>query len=341
MIALIMAGGVGTRFWPLSRESKPKQYLKIISDNTMIRMTVERLQKKIPIKNIYIVTGKSQTKLVMKSLPDLPEENIIVEPFGMNTAPCIALSAEYLSQKYPQDEVMTVFAADHLINDSNEFLRTLKIAEEAAKENNLVTFGIKPTYPATGYGYVEAGEKIAEEMFYVKQFKEKPDAKTAKSFIESGNFYWNSGMFAWKLETIISAYNNYLPKVNELLKKIAVKWSKYGKTADINEEFAQMPKIPVDIGIMEHAEKRVIIPVDYGWSDVGGWKALYEISDKDENGNILKCENTNLDSKNNLIISDKHIALIGVDDLIVVETEDAILISKKDRSEEVKILLMN
>jgi mannose-1-phosphate guanylyltransferase len=336
MIALIMAGGIGTRFWPLSRESKPKQYLKIASDRTMIQMTVDRLLKKIAIENIYIVTGKSQVKLVAENLPELPEENIIVEPFGMNTAPCIALSAEFLSRKYAEDEIMIVLAADHLIKDTLEFHRTLDVAEIAAKEDNLVTFGIKPDYPATGYGYVEAGEKINDELFYVKQFKEKPNLETAETFIKAGNFYWNSGMFAWKLETILETYQTYLPKASALLQKISDKWETEDYKANIDDEFRQMPKLPVDIGIMEQAEKRVVIPVDYGWSDVGGWKALYDISEKDENGNILKCENTNIDGTNNLVISNKHIALIGVDDLIVVETEDAILISRKDRSEEVK-----
>ena len=331
-----MAGGVGTRFWPLSRESKPKQYLKIFSDKTMIQMTVERLNKKIPIKDIYVVTGNSQVDLIKYNLPELPEENIIEEPFGMNTAPCIALSAEYLSHRYPSDEVMTVFAADHLIKDTKEFLRTLDIAESAAKKNNLVTFGIKPEYPSTGYGYVEAGEKIEDEMFNVKQFKEKPDYKMAKSFIEAGNFYWNSGMFAWKLDTILSAFKTYLPKISNLLTIISQKRKADGINVDIKEEYAQMPKLPIDIGIMEQAEKRIVIPVDYGWSDVGGWRAVYDISGKDDNGNIFKCEEINIDSKKNLIISNKFIALIGVEDLIVVETDDAILISKKDRSEEVK-----
>jgi mannose-1-phosphate guanylyltransferase len=339
MIALIMAGGIGSRFWPLSREAKPKQYLQIASERTMIQMTVDRLLEKIPMTDIYIVTGESQVKLVAENLPNLPEENIIVEPFGMNTAPCIALSAEYLSQKYAKDEVMTVLAADHLIKDTAEFHRTLDIAENAAKDDNLVTFGIKPDYPATGYGYVEAGDECGSELFYVKQFKEKPNFETAESFIDAGNFYWNSGMFAWKLDTILDAYQTYLPKVSTLLKGISDKWKTDGRKANIDDEFGQMPKLPVDIGIMEQAEKRVVIPVDYGWSDVGGWKALYDISAKDANGNILKCENTNIDSTNNLVISDKHIALIGVDNLIVIETEDAILISRKDRSEEVKNII--
>ena len=278
MIALIMAGGIGSRFWPLSRESNPKQFLKIVSEKSMIQMTVERLLPEIKIEDIFIVTSASQTKLVKEHLPALPEENIIIEPFGMNTAPCIALSTVYLSRKYDSEEKMIVLAADHLIENTTEFLRSLKIAATAAEEDYLVTFGIKPNYPATGYGYIEAGRKISDEMFYVKQFKEKPDLKTAEEFLKAGNFYWNSGMFAWKLKTILSAYKNYLPQVFELLEKISRKWEDFGLKADISQEYALMPKLPVDIGIMEKAEKRIVIPVDYGWKDVGSWKALYDIS---------------------------------------------------------------
>ncbi|OQX71936.1 MAG: mannose-1-phosphate guanylyltransferase [Candidatus Cloacimonas sp. 4484_275] len=336
MIALIMAGGIGSRFWPLSRESNPKQFLKIVSEKSMIQMTVERLLPKIRIDDIYIVTSASQTKLVKKHLPDLPEENIIIEPFGMNTAPCIALSAEYLARKYDSSEKMIVLAADHLIKNTREFLRTLEIAVEAAEKDFLVTFGIKPNYPATGYGYIEAGRKIADEMFVVKQFKEKPDLKTAERFLQAGNFFWNSGMFAWKLETILKAYHNYLPEVSGLLEQISRKWKKIGIQADISEEYARMPKLPVDIGIMEKAEKRIVIPVDYGWSDVGSWKALYDISAKDKNENVLKAENIVLESNGNYVNSRKLVTLIGVENLVVVETDDAILISARDKSEDVK-----
>ena len=336
MIALIMAGGIGTRFWPLSRKTNPKQFLNIISEDSMIQMTVKRLHPKIKIDDIYIVTAGSQAELTKKHLPCLPEENIIIEPFGMNTAPCIALSAQYLSRKYNKTEKMIVLPADHLIALNDEFLASLEIGENAADKNYLVTFGIKPKYPATGYGYIEAGEKIDEQNFSVVQFKEKPDIKTAEQFLRSGNFFWNSGMFMWKIETILDAYKEYLPKVAQILENIDTKWEEDGLKADISSEYALMPKIPVDIGIMEQAEKRVVIPVDYGWSDVGSWKALYDISDKDKNNNVINCEYEMIDSNNNYINSKKFITLIGINDLIVVESDDALLIAKKDRSEEVK-----
>ncbi len=336
MIALIMAGGIGTRFWPLSRKTNPKQFLNIISEDSMLQMTVKRLHPKIKIENIYIVTAGSQADLTSKHLPSLPKENIIIEPFGMNTAPCIALSAQYLARKYDKNEKMIVLPADHLIALRDDFVASLEIAAAEAEKDDLVTFGIKPDYPATGYGYIEAGDEIGEQKFSVIQFKEKPDLKTAEHFLNSGNFFWNSGMFMWKIETILDAYKKYLPKVSQILKKIDTRWNEDGLSADISSEYAQMPKIPVDIGIMEQAENRVVIPVDYGWSDVGSWKALYDISDKDENNNVINCEYEAIDSNNNYINSKKFVALIGIDDLVVVESDDALLITKKDRSEDVK-----
>jgi mannose-1-phosphate guanylyltransferase len=336
MIVLIMAGGVGTRFWPLSRKTNPKQFLNIISEDSMIQMTVKRLHPKTKIDDIYIVTAGSQAELTKKHLPCLPEENIIIEPFGMNTAPCIALSAQYLARKYNKNEKMIVLPADHLITLNDDFLASLEIGGDAAEKNNLVTFGIKPDYPATGYGYIEAGDKIDEQKFSVVQFKEKPDAETAEQFLSSGNFFWNSGMFMWKIGTILEAYKKYLPKIAQVLGKIDAIWDEDGLKADISSEYAQMPKIPVDIGIMEQAEKRVIIPVDYGWSDVGSWKALYDISDKDENKNVINCDNQMIDSRNNYVNSKKFVALIGIDDLVIIESDDALLIAKKDRSEDVK-----
>ena len=336
MIALIMAGGVGTRFWPLSRESNPKQFLKIISDKSMLQMTVERLLPKIRIEDIFIVTARSQVELTKKHLPQLPAENIIIEPFGMNTAPCIALSAQYLARKYSKSGKMIVLPADHLIARKDDFLASLKEGEISTEQDNLVTFGIKPDYPATGYGYIEAGREMEKGMFNVKQFKEKPDLKTAKTFLNAGNFFWNSGMFMWKIETILKAYQDYLPKVTQILEKINTKWNAEGLSADFSEEYASMPKIPVDIGIMEKAEKRVVIPVDYGWSDVGSWKALYDVSPKDENNNVLKCKNEIIESNNNYVNSNKFVALIGVENLVVIDSGDALLIADKDHSEEVK-----
>jgi mannose-1-phosphate guanylyltransferase len=336
MIALIMAGGVGTRFWPLSRESKPKQFLNIISERSMLQMTVDRLLKRFKIKDIYIVTGASQVELTRKALPELPPENVIIEPFGMNTAPCIALSCLYLLKKYDKNETILVLPADHLIRKETVFMDKVEAANNFALHDYLVTFGIEPQYPATGYGYIEAGKLLQEPTYEVVKFKEKPDLGTAEKFLKAGNFFWNSGMFMWKISTILKAFEKHLPEVIAVLAAISVKWDETGLAADITEEYNSMPRVPIDIGIMEKADKRCVLKVELGWSDVGGWKALYDVSVKDKAGNVINSPNITIDSYNNFVHADKEIALIGVDDLVIVDTEDALLVTTKDRSEEVK-----
>jgi mannose-1-phosphate guanylyltransferase len=335
LVAVIMAGGAGKRFWPLSRQNKPKQFLSITSKMSMIQMTVDRLLGKIKIENIFVVTAKSQCYLVEEQLSDLPKENIIVESEGMNTAPAVALSALFLARKYKPEDKMFILAADHVIRNVDKFIDSLQPAEMASDDGNLVTFGIKPTYPSTGYGYIEGGDKTKNGIV-VNNFKEKPDIETAEYFLKSGNYYWNSGMFMWQIRTILEAYHNYLPKVCRLLSDITKKWDKYGVAADISSIYSKMPKIPIDVGIMEQAEKRIVIPVDYGWSDIGGWKALHEISEKDKNGNAVTTECKILDSSNCYVHSDKLVALIGVKNLVVVDTPDVLMIAEKDSSERVK-----
>ncbi len=336
MIGLIIAGGTGTRFWPASRKSLPKQYLNILGDDSMIKMTVNRLLKKIPIEKIYISTTSAQVELVKRELPDLPRRNIIVEPMGMNTAPCIGLSAKYIKRFEDKNETMIVLPSDHLIKDEEGFIKSIEMATKPATEGYHVTFGIIPAYPATGYGYIESSDLYDNGMFHVKQFKEKPDHVTAKYFIEQGNFYWNSGQFCWTLNTIDNSFKTKLPKVESILNMIENKWQEEGVEADISELYSQMPKIPVDIGIMEQVEKRIVIPVEYGWSDVGSWRALADITDADINGNTFFGDHISLDSRNNYIRTKKFVALIDMDDVIVVETEDAILITNRKKAELVK-----
>ena len=336
MIALIMAGGFGTRFWPQSRADMPKQFLKVVGDKSMLQLTVERLEPLIPLQKIYIVTAASQVPLVKEHLPLLPIQNIIIEPFGMNTAPCIALSAQYLRRLYPDDTAMIVLPADHVIKDTTAFLTSLSKAELAAGEGNLVTFGIVPEYPATGYGYIEAGTESSEGVYSVVRFKEKPDYETALGFLSSGNFFWNSGMFAWQLGTISTAFKELMPALDELLGQIGAKWENEGDASNIDEIYAKMPRTPIDIGIMEAASNRVLIPVQLGWSDVGSWKALADLSVADSDGNSFMQSGIAFASTDNYIYSNKFTALIGVDNLCVIETPDAILVCAKDRAEEVK-----
>ncbi|HRY83076.1 MAG TPA: mannose-1-phosphate guanylyltransferase [Candidatus Cloacimonadota bacterium] len=336
MIALIMAGGFGTRFWPSSRADLPKQFLKVVGDKSMLQLTVERLEPLIPLQKIYIVTAASQVPLVKEHLPLLPRQNIIIEPFGMNTAPCIGLSAGYLKRLYPTETAMIVLPADHVIKDTAAFLSSLKEAERAALEGNLVTFGIIPEYPATGYGYIEAGEELQEGVRKVLRFKEKPDYDTALGFLSSGNFFWNSGMFAWQIGTICSAFKDLMPDLDQLLEQIGAKWESEGSAANIDDIYAQMPRVPIDIGILEAATNRVLIPVQLGWSDVGSWKALADLSVSDAEGNSFMQSGIAFASSDNYVYSNKFTALIGVDKLCVIETPDAILVCTKDRAEEVK-----
>lgn len=331
-----MAGGAGTRFWPQSRNRLPKQFLRVMGDKSMIQLTLARLTPLIPVSNIYVVTAASQVPLVREHLPELSEENIIIEPFGMNTAPCIALSAAHLMNKYPASECMVVLPADHIIRDTPAFLQSLVLAEKVARDGYLVTFGIIPEYPATGYGYIEAGEELAPGVRTVSRFKEKPDYMTANHFLASGNFYWNSGMFCWTTDSIAKAFETHLPAALIIAKDICRLQENGATEAEIATTYAQMPKTPIDIAIMEPAQSRAMIPVNYGWSDVGSWKALSDISPVDEEGNSFLGEGLALDSKDNYIYSNKFVALIGVENLCLVETEDAILISTKEDSEKVK-----
>ncbi len=341
MIALVMAGGSGTRFWPMSRQGRPKQFLKVISERSMIQLTVDRLMPMIPLNDIYIVTAADQVDLVQEHLPALPAENIIIEPFGMNTAPCIALSVQYLKSRYSEDTSMIVLPADHVISKRDAFLLNLQKAGEAASEGRLITFGIVPDYPATGYGYIEAGAMISEGLYEVRRFKEKPDLATAGSFLARGGFYWNSGMFCWCIGTISKAFERHMQPAAELCAKIGAVWSEQGPGADISTLYKDMPRVPIDIAIMEKSERRCVIPVDLGWSDVGSWKALWELCAKDQQGNFSSAPLYAIDAHENYIKSDKFTAIIGVDNLCVIETDDAILIVAKDRSEDVKLVVEN
>ena len=336
MIALIMAGGSGTRFWPLSRKEKPKQFLKLISPQTMLQLTIERLNGKVDLKDIYIVTAAEQAALIREYHPELPEENVIIEPFGMNTAPCIALSILYIKERVEEDETIVVLPADHLIKDTPSFLKSLDKGQKAAKQGYLVTFGIKPTYPATGYGYIKKGEKIESDIFEVEKFVEKPNLGIAQKYIDSGKFYWNSGMFVWNISTIWKAFERHVPEIVYLLSEIRALWQQEGYYTQIDHFYKDMPRLPVDIAIMEKAGNRAMIPVDYGWSDVGNWRSLYDTSPKDKDGNVLNCKHKALNSQDNLVFSDKFVALLGVKDLVLIDTEDAILLASKEEAENVK-----
>ena len=341
MIAVIMAGGIGSRFWPKSRETMPKQFLNIIGEKSMIKQTVERIKQMIDLSDIYVVTNEEQAKLVEQHLPELDVENIIIEPMGRNTAACIGLSAIFLKRKYQEDEPILVLPADHLIRKEDIFRKLIINAGRFVKETkSLATFGIIPTYPATGYGYIQIGEMVKKDEFSiyrVKSFKEKPNNKTAKKFYEAKIYLWNSGIFIWTINTILAKISQYMPDLQEGLHKIEKLWAEQGYKASISHIYEKLESVPVDIGIMEKADNVVVFPVDIGWDDVGSWQAAYKLSEKDENGNYLKGNILTIDAKNNYISGDKRlIAVIGVKNLVIVDTEDALLICKKDKAQDVK-----
>ena len=344
MYAVIMAGGRGTRFWPKSREKMPKHLLDIFGKKTIIQETVDRIGPMIPAKNILIVTGASHSDEVIRQLPHLPEENIIIEPVGRNTAPCIGLAAMYIKKMNPEG-VMVVLPSDHYIPDEEAFRRTLAIASEIAQRGNyLLTIGIKPTSPETGYGYMEQGEPVAvirgEEIFQVRSFREKPGLEQAKSFLQDGGFFWNSGMFIWKVSTILDEINRLLPNLYKGLLKIEDAIGTDREKDVIGEVYQEIAPISIDYGVMEKADGTLLVKGDFGWSDVGSWNALWKVWDKDENGNAARGPFIGVDSSNSLVYSpDKLVALVGVEDLVVVETADSILVCKRTGSQDVKKLV--
>ena len=339
-----MAGGVGTRFWPRSREKSPKQLLEIVGKGTMIQNTVKRLQGIVHPRDVYVVTNRMQKAMVMKQLESLPEENILVEPVGRNTAPCIGLAALHAKQIDPS-AVMVVLPADHVILDTGEFSRVVQLATEVAYESrSLLTIGIKPTHPEIGYGYIQMFTEDgahnpyhAKGVFKVKTFAEKPNLQTAERFLASGDFLWNSGMFAWRVDTILQEIERCLPDLHTALKSIEPAMGNASYQSTLEKVYGMIRGISIDYGVMEKAEKVYVIPGDFGWSDIGSWDEVFRLSGKDEHGNSITGKVIQKDTKNSYIYSpDKVVAVVGVEDLIIVNTPDALLICRRGKSQDVK-----
>lgn len=338
---VIMAGGSGTRFWPLSRMKKPKQFLPIISDKTMIEETVGRLQPVVSSSHIYTIANRQQTQIIQSLLPQIPEENLLVEPQGKNTAPSLILATARICLQNP-DAIVAVFPADHLIKDSSLFLHKLEAAALAASmEKKIITFGIPPSYPATGYGYIqfqkESPRRIKEEDFFdVQKFREKPDLKTAKDFLTQRNCFWNSGMFIWQASVFQEKLKTHAPEMFSYWEKILAAL-KRGDESRIDAIFDEIPSISIDYALMERAEGVLMGEGNFGWSDVGAWSSLVDIWLQDEKGNALKGENIALDTERCILHNPNRLtAFIGVKDLIVVDTEDVLLICHKDQDQKVK-----
>jgi len=341
MYTVIMAGGRGARFWPKSREKMPKHLLDITGKKTIIQETVGRIEPLIPTENILIVTGATHSDEVMRQLPQLPEKNIIIEPFARNTAPCIGLAAMHIKNRDPEG-VMVVLPSDHYIADEDAFRRTLSIAGEMAQRGNrLLTVGIKPTRPETGYGYMEQGKPAAiiegEEIFEVKSFREKPDLRQAEDFLQDGGFFWNSGMFVWKVSAILNEIERYLPDLYGGLREVEDALGSDGEKDIVYKVYRELTPVSIDYGVMEKARETLLVRGDFGWTDAGSWNALWEMFNKDEDGNAVRGRFIGVDSSNSFVYSpDKLVALVGVKDIVVVETDDSLLICGRQSSQDVK-----
>jgi len=332
LYAVILAGGSGTRFWPRSRRNLPKQFLPILGQESLFQMTLKRIRACVAPDHVYIVTNQQYKKIILQQTRSLtiPGRNILLEPEGKNTAPAICWAAIRIYQ-HNKDAVMAVLPSDHLIARPLQFLHLLNKAVSLARSRFLVTFGIVPTRPETGFGYIKATK--VKDVWKVDRFIEKPDARRAKRFVTAHNYFWNSGMFVWRCEDILDAFRKYLPKVFHLLMRFRGK--------NVSRFWEDLPNISVDYGILEKARNVAVIPArDLGWSDLGSWEALSEVLSADKKGNIFKGNIINIDSKNTFIQGDKRlIAAVGLQDMIIVDTDDALLVCPKDKSQDVKTIV--
>lgn len=338
LFVVIMAGGVGSRFWPRSKQEKPKQLIKIFGENTMIQDTVERLDGLVEKENILVITNQIQKPRVMEQLAGVPNENVIAEPFGKNTAACIGL-ASVLIHKRSKDAITIILPADHLIKDKVEFQNTIKKAASFAESSDsLVTIGIKPTRPETGYGYIQfIDDEVSEGIYKVQTFAEKPNISTAKRFMDSGDFLWNSGMFIWKTDTILKEISIHLPELYDGLLNIEKVIGKDSFDEVLKNVYGQLVNVSIDYGIMEKSSKVYLTKGEFSWSDVGSWEEVYQLSKKNDDGNSefgdVYTENT-LDSY--IFSPKKFTAVVGLENIIVIDTKDALLICNRENAQDVK-----
>ncbi len=338
---LIMAGGSGTRFWPRSKTQKPKQYLNIFGESSLLQDTIKRFATFTEKENIYIVSSATQAKVLEEQTPMLPKQNLIYEPVGRNTLPCIGLAAMYAERENP-DGIMVVSPSDHLITNNQLFEDTVLAAVKIAdKRDGIVTIGITPSYPATGYGYVKTkeditgNEKIAQ--FKVERFVEKPDEKTASEYLKQGGFYWNSGLFVFKVSVFLEAVEKFAPELYADLRKIQTDFGNPTYEETLDTIYRAVKGISVDYGIMEHADNIFLVEGNFDWNDLGSWESVYLTDKKDENGNAGSGETLLVDTKNSYVYSDKNlVAVVGLEDVIVVQDGNTTLVCKRDKAEDVK-----
>ena len=333
MYGIILAGGSGSRLWPLSRELYPKQLLNINSDKSLLQSTFDRLKHCMPEKNIVSITNIKHSSNVRMQLSEISQTPVILsEPTAKNTAPAIVLAAKFIMQKSNSDPVILVVPSDHLIIDNDKFLSTVNKGEKLAREGYIVTFGIKPDYPETGYGYINTSEQLGDG-FKVKEFVEKPDFETAEKYLRDGTYFWNSGIFMFKASTLLNEAASHATVIAKISEEFD--FSKSDEIPFIN--FDKMPNISIDYAIMEKSSKIALVKLESDWNDLGSWKSIYDVSKKDENGNVFIGHVLDKDSKNSFVYaSSKLVATVGLEDTIIVETEDAILACKKDQTQNVK-----
>lgn len=341
--AILMAGGVGSRFWPVSTVEFPKQFHDMLgTGETLIQKTFQRLSKLIPAENILILTNEIYNGLVLEQLPAVNQDQVLLEPAMRNTAPCILYASLKIKNKNP-NAVMVVAPSDHWIEDEDHFIEDLQIAFDfCAKENALMTLGIQPTFPNTGYGYIEFDKSDKNLLKKVVQFREKPDYITAKSFLTSGNFLWNAGIFIWSVSSIIKAFEKYQPTMNELFLKGNDFYNTKEEYNFINQYYAISENISIDYAIMEKAKNTYVLPVSFDWNDLGTWGSLYDKLPKDENDNAVVNSLVLLNNCSNNIIrasKDKLIVIDGLNDYIVVDKDNVLLIYPKEKEQNIKIVL--
>ncbi len=338
--SVIMAGGVGKRFWPRSRKNSPKQLLDIIGDESMITLTIRRLNRVSPLERLFIITNYEQAEMIMAQNQDLSWDNFIIEPSGKNTAPAIALAAAVIQKKDPE-AVMGLFPADHLIQDEDDFIECLKEGVKiATKREVLITFGIEPTRPATGYGYIQVEKEPLPEsplVYKSKTFAEKPTLGTAKRFLASGEFLWNSGMFIWKSKVILKEIEKYLPELYEIIETVSQSMGTPDYESVLQKLWRTIKPVSIDYGVMEKAKHVKVIRGKFGWSDVGSWDAVYNLEKKDKYGNVLRGDGYLLESSGNYIYSsDAQVFARNVHNLIVIADKGVILLIPRDESESIK-----
>jgi mannose-1-phosphate guanylyltransferase len=344
LYAVIMAGGQGIRFWPRSRRMRPKQLLNIVGEMTMLEQTVTRIRPLIPAERIVVVAGEAYGDLIRDCLPQLPDENFLFEPVGRNTAACVAWAALWIRRRAPE-AVMAVLPADHLIRDEAEFLQVLNVATLVAQPvNRLVTIGIQPTHPETGYGYIQVSEDQLQvngrDVFRVARFIEKPSRQKAEQYLSEGTYLWNSGMFVWRADSIWLEVCRHLPQLADQLQPVAEITGADALIDALNDVYPQLPSISIDVGVMEQAQNVWVVPADIGWSDVGSWRALGELLPADAQGNVVVGEQRGIDTSGCLIHSpNKLVATIGLSNLVVIETDDVLLICPKERDQDVRKLV--